>query len=112
MSRFGNGGLKPREERARLLADAIMYRLHDHIAPRLRRDAHGMLMDLLMEEGIEIVTDEQRRLLELPPRNGDGWTREELLVLEMAQMTPPSRLIVTIGDDGIRGISPLKERKP
>lgn len=48
----------------------------------LRRDVHEALHKLLWRSGVEVLTDHERKMAGLPDRNNEGWTDEELRVLE------------------------------
>lgn len=56
------------------------------VAPRhsydVLRDISYELEDLCRREGIEILSDQMRSDLGLPPRGPDGWTMEEIMALE------------------------------
>jgi len=66
---------------------SLMMRTLDECIPRVcLREAHARMMELLMTDGIEILTDEDRRSAGLPPRGPDGWTAAELHALEYARL--------------------------
>lgn len=46
------------------------------------RDVTCELEDLCRREGIEILSDQMRADIGLPPRGPDGWTVEEIIALE------------------------------
>lgn len=50
------------------------------------REIHNELFDKFHEQGVEIVTDYIRSDLGLPPRNSEGWTNEELVLLEQRRL--------------------------
>lgn len=76
-----------RHNRAMQLCAAIYH----IIAPHLRceedpRHLRNELMGLLMAEGVEVLTDHTRAEIGLPPRDGKGWTIEEIHMMEKAYL--------------------------
>lgn len=53
--------------------------LHPSALDDLRRD----LLEFCEREGIEILTDQDRKFAGLPPRGPLGWTEQELQILEL-----------------------------
>lgn len=82
-----------RRNRAMPLTAAIFDKMRPFIEPDRLRDAHEELYSLLLQEGIEILTDQTRAEAGLPPRGPDGWTAAELHALEASRLQlllPPS----------------------
>ncbi len=52
----------------------------------LCRDVREALHKLLWRNGIEILTDHDRKNAGLPDRNNEGWTDDELRVLEAKRL--------------------------
>lgn len=52
----------------------------------LYREVADKLMKMLHAQGAEIVSDNIRQEVGLPPRGPDGWTAEELLALEQCRL--------------------------
>ncbi len=75
-----------RQIKAQQIASLLMRTLDDIIPRACQREAYEKMMELLMTEGIEILTDEDRRRAGLPPRGPDGWTAAELHALEYARL--------------------------
>ena len=44
------------------------------------------LTDLLMEKGLEVISDYDREQAGLPRRGPDGWTADELVALEKSRL--------------------------
>lgn len=71
----------------------ILYQMLKTVRPyldpeneRAERDIYDALMDLLWQNGVEIITDEMRRDIGLPPRDGLGWTPDEIIALERRRL--------------------------
>lgn len=63
-----------------------------HEGRRGPRDAHDELFKLFWNGGFEIITDMDRAMFGMPPRDGMGWTAEELRILEdyrLSEMMKP-----------------------
>lgn len=75
-----------RHLKASYIASHLMNELQDIIPVACKREAYEKLIDLLTTEGIEILTDEDRRRAGLPPRGPNGWTAAELHALEYARL--------------------------
>jgi hypothetical protein len=76
-----------RHHRAMALTSHLMNIITPHLDLRRSdydpyRKVHDALMKLCMEEGAEFITDADRMAAGLPPREPNGWTREELALLE------------------------------
>ena len=57
----------------------------------LFRHVKGELMEILMAQGVEIMTDRLRQEIGLPPRGPDGWTVEEIIALEQRRLDEMQR---------------------
>ncbi len=80
-----------RRLRAQSMTAAIMHIVGRYISDEdqrrnAMRDLSYELFDHMWKEGVEIVTDEDRRMAGLPPRGPDGWTLEELVILEQRRL--------------------------
>jgi len=80
-----------RRLRAQSMTAAIMHIVGKYVSDEdQRRDAlrdlSRELFDHMWKEGVEIVTDEDRRMAGLPPRGADGWTFEEIAILEQRRL--------------------------
>lgn len=75
-----------RYTKASQLASWLMRTLDDHLPRASRSEAYAKIMEFLMTEGLEILTDEDRNRAGLPPRGPNGWTHAELLALEYARL--------------------------
>jgi hypothetical protein len=64
--------------RAMQATSMIMHIIDRYIADECRNRAFRALEEAFIEAGIEVLTDEHRRKLHLPPRDSLGWTEEEL----------------------------------
>lgn len=71
-----------RRQRALHLAGAIFNELMPFIKNGEYDLAYNELGGLLYREGVEIITDADRKMAGLPPRNNLGWTYDELEILE------------------------------
>jgi len=86
--------LNMRRRRADSLAAAVLQRLlpridathPDELPDRIVRLVHGALAEALNEQGVDVVTDNDRAEAGLPPRGPEGWTAEELWVLERKRL--------------------------
>lgn len=86
-------------------ADAMVAHVMEKIGPLLcshspfdnRKRAVERLLDLFHDSGIDVVTDEMRRMAGLPERNDYGLTPHELHVLEVQRiqslMNPPPIIV-------------------
>jgi hypothetical protein len=52
----------------------------------LRRKAHHDLYNAFYEAGVEVITDQTRVSMGLPPRGDLGWTRVELHAMEAKRL--------------------------
>jgi hypothetical protein len=59
---------------------------NDDLRRDCMRDLSYELFEKAWEAGIEIITDEDRRLAGLSPRGPDGWTLEEIAILEQKRL--------------------------
>jgi hypothetical protein len=90
-----------RYRRATELAHATMKALDPFIADDTRRRAYEAVIDVYMQKGVEVITDYERRAYGLPERDEKGWTREEMLALEMKRLeilTKPLVMTVPLKD--------------
>lgn len=104
-----------RADLRRMRADALGHRIMQVIRPfldpendRALRDAHYALHDLLMERGVEVLTDADREKAGLEPRTVDGWTPQEIAALEAVRLQlllQPVKYLIplkkVVGDAGI-----------
>ncbi len=81
--------LIPWQDMRRLRADALTAHVMRVIAPyitdvenNLHAKAHRELYKVFHDAGVEIITDMDRASAGLMPRNDQGYTREELQILE------------------------------
>lgn len=75
--------------RAMRLNAAVMHRLGpilDEPEIDLYREVSCALLAVLMEEGVEALTDYDRQEVGLPPRGPDGWTIEEMIAMEKKRL--------------------------
>ncbi len=86
---------------------SIVRAMMDIVHPRLRdgvdlQDVHDDLIRLLNDAGAEILTDHDRREAGLQPRDGYGWTPDELIALDRHRLEimtrPLGPIIVSIPD--------------
>lgn len=81
-----------RQQRAMALVGQILRivesTMHPEVDPRRMRD---QLMELLMGEGVDLLTDFTRSEIGVPPRDGQGWTITEILALEMVRLEAMTR---------------------
>ncbi len=75
-----------RNMRADVLGHEILSRLRPFIEPGQEKDAYNALISLLRDKGVEIITDDMRKDMGLPPRGPDGWTVEEMMALEQRRL--------------------------
>ncbi len=75
-----------RRMRAEQMTHHILRALERHIPDSARHDAFYSVLELLYDEGVEVVTDHHRAELGLPPRGPDGWTDQEIVAMEHATM--------------------------
>lgn len=72
-----------RHIRAKNLTAAIMQEISQFLPDNARWDVVRAIEKLLWREGVEILTDFDRKILGLPDRNNDGWTEEELRIFDL-----------------------------
>lgn len=80
-----------RQDRRHIRAMALFAEIYHLVVKRLQpeedpRHLRNELMDLLMQEGVEVLTDYTRAEMGLPPRDGKGWTIEEIHALEKTRL--------------------------
>lgn len=88
-----------REQRADALAHHVLEIvkpfLHDNRA-YTKRDASRALCEAFYNSGVEVITDADRALAGLRPRNHMGLTREELQALEMHRLNAMLRPMLPV----------------
>ncbi|MVA23182.1 hypothetical protein V6582_17780 [Agrobacterium vitis] len=93
-----------RRHRTNQIIALFMRELEDNIAPKMHREVYYALNNALEAMGAELVTDECRRQIGLPPRDQNGWTADELIALEhfrlMMLIKPLQINIPKPGDNG------------
>lgn len=72
--------------RALSVAHAIMQAIDPLLEWDNRRRVHDAVIGVLMEKGVEVVTDYDRDRYGLPPRGPDGWTAQEIHAIEAARL--------------------------
>lgn len=86
-----------RHRRAIGLIAAVLNVLREHRLKRdILREVYNTLVDALMDEGVEVLTDYDRQQYGLPPRGPDGWTAEEIVALEKHRLDVLMRPLPTI----------------
>ena len=75
-----------RRSRSQQMLAAVMNELGDLIPHQNRKDAYNKLFDLFMTEGVDIITDQDRRDAGLQPRDEFGTTPGELAVMELHKL--------------------------
>jgi len=84
--------LNLRRMRAEMFVSAVLNELRpflreeDGPCDRPERDAYYALLKLFIDQGVDVITDYTRQEAGLPPRDGEGWTRDELVALEAARL--------------------------
>lgn len=87
-----------RLDRRRRTADALTNAISRAIEPFLgddehaREDAARAIYGVLMDQGLFVLTDQDREALGLPPRDDKGWTADEIRAYEarlLDMMTRP-----------------------
>lgn len=78
-----------RKIRADAVASHVMHRISDMLyksdvdgKQNLPKKVHEAILEILMAEGIEVLTDYDRMLMSLPARDAFGWTDDEIKVYE------------------------------
>lgn len=71
-----------RRRRADALAVAAFRKIEQFIDYDKHRDVMEALIELFCHTGIQVLTDTERAEAGLPPRGPEGWTAQELAVLE------------------------------
>lgn len=67
----------------------------------LYKHAARAIHELLMTEGVEVMTDADRQQAGLPPRGPDGWTMDEMLAFEkyrLEWMIKPRPMLIPWAD--------------
>ena len=93
-----------RRVRAQVLEHLVMSIIDRHICDHGEDDPRREIADKLFEElyngGYEIISDYERERLGMPPRGEEGWTAEELIVLEKRRlddlMKPHAPLLIAV----------------
>lgn len=96
--------------KASRIASWLMRTLDDTIPRACQREAHAKILELLMADGVDILTDEDRRRAGLPPRGPKGWTDVELHALEYANLhaiSAPFASALKTGEQTVRQSSDL-----
>jgi len=78
-----------RRARAGQMASTIMQVIDPFLredGSSVRRSAFERLYELFFTEGVEVLTDHDRAMLGLPQRDGEGWSDEELKVLDYLRL--------------------------
>lgn len=78
--------LNLRRRRSDMLTHEVMRRLERYIDRDAISAAHSQLRELFEEQGVDILTDYDRKEYGLPPRGPDGWTVEEIVALEQRRL--------------------------
>lgn len=87
-----------RRVRAEPLVASIMRVLADVIPHGRKQEAYHSLLDAFMGWGIEVLTDQRRHEVGLPPRGDLGWTPQELNVLEAKMLEALKRHVAPAAD--------------
>jgi hypothetical protein len=66
-----------------------------------RRDIYDAIFELLNKEGVEVITDHTRQELGLPPRDGYGWTADEIRAYEMRRLELMMRPFTMLVDPSV-----------
>lgn len=102
-----------RERRAHMVAAAVSSAITPFLPPDVRYDrVMHAIIEVLVSEGIDILTDEDRRQASLPPRGPDGWTAQELHALEAARLEALARPIFVPMPDGKVQTLPADDTRP
>lgn len=93
----------PWTDMRRLRADALTAHIMRIISPfitdyenDMHRKAHSELYKAFHDAGVEVITDMDRAAAGLMPRNDQGYTREELQILEMRRRDAMLRPMPTV----------------
>lgn len=78
--------LNLRRRRSDVLTHEVMRRLERYIDRDAISAAHSQLRELFEEQGVDILTDYDRKEYGLPPRGPDGWTLDEIVALERRRL--------------------------
>tara|TARA_R110000823_G_scaffold39872_9_gene106258 strand:+ start:75 stop:446 length:372 start_codon:yes stop_codon:yes gene_type:complete len=71
-----------RQMRAESLAHAVFSAIEQYVDPRDTRHCIYAIAKLFTEKGVEVLTDLDRERYGLPPRDENGWTQQDIVVLE------------------------------
>lgn len=72
-----------RQVRAESLAHAVFSAIEQYVDPRDTRHCIYAIAKLFTEKGVEVLTDLDRERYGLPPRDENGWTQQDIVVLEI-----------------------------
>lgn len=98
-----------RRLRAQALVAHILRIVERHLSDEDRRrdtmrELNAELFEKLWEEGVEIITDQIRAEIGLPPRGPEGWTVEELVVLEERRIEAMRAPLTFVAPKGLKEI--------
>ncbi|MCF1468533.1 hypothetical protein FS764_16625 [Agrobacterium vitis] len=103
-NRFTATEFNIRKRRSNEITALLMRELQDFVAPKIQNEVYYTIKNTLEAMGAELVTDECRRQIGLPPRDQNGWTADELIALEhfrlMMLIKPLQINIPKPGDNG------------
>jgi hypothetical protein len=94
-----------RYKRAQALAGAVLHKLGpqidatdpEELPHRIMQIVHDAMFEVMMDQGVEDMTDYTRSEAGLPPRGPDGWTVEEMVALEQRRLELLTRpLVMTV----------------
>ncbi|TGP93814.1 MULTISPECIES: hypothetical protein [unclassified Mesorhizobium] len=86
--------LEHRMNRAMSVANTVWREIRDFIPHNCQHEAFDRMLNVFHQHGVEIITDRDRRDMGLPPRGPDGWTAEEIFVLEQLRLDAMMNVIV------------------
>lgn len=96
-----------RRVRAQNLMGSIMQEISPFLQDDQRRDVHEAIYTLLWRKGVEVLTDHERHALGLPDRGNEGWTQEELQILELKRqellLNPNYSFLLKTDEQKIKG---------
>lgn len=79
-----------RQQRVQVLLHTILHIVSKYVREDDEQDClrelHYELAEALGKAGVEILTDDIRAQIGLPPRGPDGWTVEEIIELERRRL--------------------------
>jgi len=96
-----------RRRRAEQLTAAVLHELRpridatdpEELPHRIMRIVHETMLEVMCQQGVEVMTDYTREEAGLPPRGPDGWTVEEMMALESRRLeilTKPITMTVPV----------------